>query len=187
MTGLLSPRQGEHWRWPYPSMSFDKSKSGLAMAMKSSRFDTGFKLWLKKDLPPRGRRLPAELGGLIGAKLWRSKRKRKESLTLESNIKEKNGGSGISLNQLPGEGLDDASLPGRSGNIHIPRGSTNFPEDQSEPAAPGVGGGPNGCSSGTKTSAARSPLVHAPNAPDSQVENGCPEIPCPKKCGRGRS
>ena len=38
------------------------------MAMKSSRFDTGVKLWLKKDLLPRGRQPPAEPGGLIGAK-----------------------------------------------------------------------------------------------------------------------
>ena len=84
-------------------------------------------------------------------------------------------------------GLDAASLTGPSGNIHIPQGSTNFPEDKNESAAPEVRGGLNGCSLGTKTTAARSPLVHAPNAPESQVENGCPKIPCPNKCGRERS
>ena len=47
------------------------------MAMKSSRFDTGVKIYLKKDLPPRGRRPPAEPGSLIRAKLWRSKKEKK--------------------------------------------------------------------------------------------------------------
>ena len=103
MTGLLSPRQGEHWRWPYPSLGVDKSKSGLAMAMamKSSRFDTGVKLWLKKDLPP-----PGEDGRLLSPAALsvpnygvpKKKKRKKESLTLESNT----GDEGRSADSTPG-------------------------------------------------------------------------------------
>ena len=86
--------------------------------------------------------------------------------------------TGVLAPELPpqqyGGGIGRASLLDRSGNGHIPQGSNNFPGDQSGMVASEVGGGPKACSSGTKTSAARSPL-------DSQVDNGCPRISCSSK------
>ena len=90
------------------------------------------------------------------------------------------GGSGISLCQSTGNGHNQASSGLRDGTIHIPRESNHFPGDQSGEAASVTCGGPPtwGRSSGTKTLSARPPLVHACSAPESQVGEGCPKIPC---------
>ena len=90
------------------------------------------------------------------------------------------GGFRISLCQSTGNGHNQASSGLRDGTSHIPRESNHFPGDQSGDATPVTCGGPppRGRSSSTKTLSSCPPLVHARSAPESQVGEGCPKIPC---------